>query len=277
MLNSIERWIVFAILCIVTLGAFVLEGFIIYSFLTKDISWLQGTLTALNSGIFYAVARQFIAIIRSTFLQRGVAPLDRLHRYSSERTRIIDNAARGRHDAYLTRQLLVTNTLKFAEESFRNWLRGTHFEVSVFVDREQPLLFAYFDSNQDTKARTMGERERDPFYYIKRGYEVTKLLEQPTSQPRVVPYTEDKKAGYVFASEQQRSQIQSTLLLCLDVNTPCAIVFTSNAKGAFSVGNAEQISFARLILELVRFDLFEGGFVHQIRDLKPALFVRGDR
>jgi hypothetical protein len=196
----------------------------------------------------------------------------RLHAFASDRCGIMENAIRSDQDPYLTRQNLITNTLRFSESALKGWVPGSHFELCVFVDQREPLLFAYFDSNRNTIARSMGERERNPRFYVEKEYEVTKLLQSPTSQPRVLEDTNDSKTKYVFTSENQRKQLQSSILICLDVSKPCALVVSSNKTRAFTETNREVMSFIKYIGELVRYDLIDDDFVSQIRDFKPSLF-----
>jgi hypothetical protein len=196
-----------------------------------------------------------------------------LHRFASARCSIIENALRGGQELYLTRQDLVTNTLKFCEESLRGWVPGSHFELCVFVDAEEPLLFAYFDSNNKTTARSMKERERNPRLYIEKGYEVTKLLQTPTSYPRVLKDTSDTESNYVFTSDEQRLQVRSSVLLCFDVAAPSALVVSSNENNAFAGIDPELMPFIKYIGESVRFDLIERDLIHQIRRLRPDLFT----
>jgi hypothetical protein len=196
----------------------------------------------------------------------------RLHAFASDRCGIIENAIRSDQDPYLTRQNLITNTLRFSESSLKGWVPGSHFELCVFVDQREPLLFAYFDSNHNTISRSMAERERNPRFYVEKEYEVTRLLQSPTSQPRVLEDTHDSKTNYVFTSENQRKQLQSTVLICLDVSKPCALVVCSNKTNAFTEADPEVMSFIRYVGELVRFDLIEEDFVSRIREFKPSLF-----
>jgi len=148
--------------------------------------------------------------------------------------------------------------------------------LNYYIERIRDVgfdsLFAYFDSNHDSTARSMKAREHNPRFYVETGYEVTRLLRKPTSQPRVLKDTTDAKANYVFTSNEQRKQLKSSILVCLDVSTPCALVLSSNKKNAFSESESEVTSFIRYVGETVRFDLIEGGFIHQIRRLKPHLF-----
>jgi hypothetical protein len=254
------------------LGAVTFEGFLLYSLIDKEPNWAQALMTIAATGLLYAIARLFIKIGHRAFMHRSVLPVDRSYRFASERCNISGNAEHTRQDLYRTRRQLLTNTLRFAEERLQGWLPGSHFELCVFVDQEQPLLFSYFDSNHDETARSMTEREQNPFFYVEKHYEVTKLLHKPTSQPRVLRDTYDTKTGYVFTSKEQRKQLRSSVLVCLDLVRPCALVISSDAKNAFSEADPEVMAFVKFIGELVRYDLFEGGFVYQIRGLQPQLF-----
>jgi hypothetical protein len=251
-----------------------LEAYLVCAFVERGFRDLNIIAAFLNASVLAGFAVAFSRMVSKAFLKSGITP-DRLHRFASERCRIIADAHSSGLDEYLTRRNLITNTLKFSEECLRGWLPGSHFELCVFVDQEQPLLFAYFDSNHDTTALSTRERERNPRLYIEKGYEVTKLLRTPTSYPRVLRDTHDAKAYYVFTSDQQRKQLKSSVLLCLDVTTPCALVASSNEKNAFPETDPEVMSFIKYIGALVRYDLFEGDFVRQIRGLKPELFDAG--
>jgi hypothetical protein len=272
MLSTTQRSIVFFLFCAFTIVCVGLEVYLVYSLVQKEITSFKAISTFLNTTVLVLIGRKFGEMISRTFLQSSIMPPDRLHRFASERCSVVEHSIRSGQDEYLTRQNLITNTLKFSEESFHGWLPGSHFELCVFVDQTEPLLFAYFDSNHDSTARSMGERERNPRFYVEKGYEVTRLLQTPTSYPRVLKDTHDAKANYVFTSTDQSKQLGSTVLICLDVKTPCALVVTSNEKNAFPETDPEVMSFIKYIGESVRYDLIEDDFVRRIRDLRPNLF-----
>jgi len=272
MLNTVQRWIVFSLFCIFATVCVAVEVYLVYSLVQKEFSNIKVISVFLNTTVLLWIGRKFGEMTSRTFLQPSVMPPNRLHRLGSERCSIIENAIRSDQDPYLTRQNLVTCTLKFSEESLRGWVPGSHFELCVFVDQEQPLLFAYFDSNHDTTARSMREREQNPRFYIEKGYEVTRLLQAPTSHPRVLKDTRDTKTKYVFTSDNQRKQLRSSILICLDVARPCALVVSSNEADAFPETDPEVISFIKYIGESVRYDLIEGDFLRRIREFKPSLF-----
>lgn len=272
MLNRVQRGIIFVIFCAIVVTSAMGEAYIVYAIVENGFTGTKLVSGFLNGGLLVGCGRLFMLMISRNFLKSGVLSSARLQRLSSERCSIIENARSSKEAVFLTRANLIRNTLKFCEESLQGWVPGSHFELCVFVDQEQPLLFAYYDSNHDTNARSMRERERNPRFYIEKGYEVIRLLQTPTSQPQVVKDTFDERANYVFTSSEQRKQIRSSVLICLDLNAPCALVVSSNAKNAFSESESEVMLFIKYISELARYDLIDGDFVRQIRQLKPELF-----
>lgn len=272
MLNTKQRWIVFSLFCLFATACVALEVFIVWAVVQKGFSTSKTAATLVSGTVLALVGRSFWQLVTKTFLHSTVMPSERLHRFMSERCALLENAQRSSQETYLTRQNLITNTLRFSEECLKGWVAGTHFELCVFVDEEQPLLFSYFDSNHDIVARSMREREQNPRFYIEKRYEVTKLLQAPTSQPRILRDTHDPKAKYVFTTKEQRKQLKSSILICMDVTRPCALVVSSNAKNAFDDSDSEVISFIKFVGESVRYDLLEGEFIAHIRELKPTLF-----
>jgi hypothetical protein len=270
MLAPLQRWIVFIVFCIATLVFLSLEAYLIWSVIDNGLTVGKGIGTLLNAGGLAGCGVLFHKLIEMNFLNREILPMARLRGLASGRNVII---RRNNQDIYGIRRELVTNVLRFAEETLRGWIPGSHLELCVFVDAEQPILFGYYDSNGDTTARSMSERARNPNFYTESGYEVTKLLRNPTSQPRILADTHDSKTGYVFTTSQQRTQLRSTLLLCLDLETPCALVISSNKENSLTDSDEKLISFIRYVGEMVRFDLFNQGFLCSIRTERPDLFV----
>jgi hypothetical protein len=268
-LKTSERWILFAIFCVIVLGAAYQEyALSLQGFSIVNTVWVL-VIGVVLGGALAGSSKLFLKIISKNFLNLGITP-SRLHKFSSARSRIVADAAHSGEDEYLTRARLVTNTLRYSEDWLRGWVPGSHFELSVFVDREMPLLFAYFDSNQDETSRSMKDRERNPRFYIENRYEVTRLLQAPTSQLHILKDT--TKTGYAFTSNHQRDQLRSTILMCPDVAAPCALVITSNKKNAFREKDEEVISLIQYIAETVYSDLVERDFLAQIRSFRPDLF-----
>jgi len=268
-LTATERRILFLIFCgIVIGGAYAEYKLSLQGFSIANVLWTIVVGIVLG-GVLAGSAKVFLKIISKNFLDLGVTP-SRLHEFSSERARLIADAQRPGRDEFLIREQLVRNTLRFAEAWLKGWVPGTHFEFCVFIDREMPLLFAYYDSGKDSVSRSMKERQRNPKYYIESAYEVTKLLQSPNSQVRILKDT--TKADYAFTSNSQRKQLRSTILICPDVEAPCALVLSSNKKNAFRENDMDVILFFKYVAETVYCDLVEGDFLNRVRILKPELF-----
>jgi hypothetical protein len=275
MLSSYQRQIIFGLFCV---GIFVfgaLEIFLFYWLFTHGVEPESAGIGALNTGFLAALALRFKRMIDKHFLAPEPLPIPKVSRWAADRIHISAQAARFGHDQFSHRKELVTNTLRLAEDCLKGWISGTHFEICVFVDREEPLLFAYFDSDNATVSRSMADREQNPKWYVEKGYEVTKLLSNPTSQPKVISDTTKPKEAYFFHSDSQRNQIKSTMLYCLDVERSSALVISSNEAGALKESDHTLVEFIKLIGVLVRHDLFSDDFDKQIRVLKPALFAGG--
>ncbi len=272
MLNPIQRWIIFGLFCFATVGLMSLEGFLIFAMIDKGFSGGSTVAALMNTTVLGGIGFLFKKLVEDTFVKTELLPMGRLHRLATDRSGIIEDGRRSNRDVFETRKALVTGTLRFVEETLQGWVPGSHFELCVFVDAKEPLLFSYFDSNHDTVARSMALREQNPTFYLEKGYEVTKVLSNPTSQPRVIGDTHQAKASYSFTTEEQRKQIRSSVLLSLDLGRPFALVVSSNVKGAFKESDAKLMSFIRYAGELIRSDLLNDGFVDEIRTRKPALF-----
>lgn len=274
MLNPIQRWIIFGLFCLATVGSMSLEGFLIFSMIDKGFSGGSTVAALINTTVLGGIGFLFKRLVEDTFVNNELLPMGRLHRLATDRSGIIEDGRRSSRDVFETRKALVTGTLRFVEETLQGWVPGSHFELCVFVDAKEPLLFSYFDSNHDTVARSMALREQNPRFYIDKGYEVTKILSKPNSQPRVIGDTHEVKASYSFTTDEQRKQIRSSVLLSLDLGKSFALVVSSNEKNAFKESDAKLMSFIRYAGELVRSDLLDDGFIEKIREMKPTLFPK---
>jgi hypothetical protein len=282
-LKPTERSVVFVLFCAITAICIAIETYLLYTMIAQGFTAGKAVASVLNGTIIFGVGQIFIKLLTKTFLESqppAAAPavptreelFDELHRFASDRCRTLCDNQETRLNDFASRQRLITQILAFAEGVLRERLPGSHFEICIFVDREQPLLFAYFDSNHSSTARSMRDREQNPNLYIEKNYEVVKVLTNPSSHPLVVRNTERVGTHYAFASKQQRKQLKSTMLWCFDVDNPSAIVVTSNAKDAFQETDAEVESFIKFVGTLARFDLLERRFLHRIRDMRPDLF-----
>jgi len=266
MLKPAERWLfLIAFLCLVSFEAY--QGFILAQ--AKFDLWNSIWILAMGI-LLVGPGKIFLKIISKLLLDLGVTTT-RLHEFSSERSRLMGEMQKSNTDEYVAKAGLVTNTLKFSESWLNGWVKGSHFELSVFVDSEMPLLFAYFDSRKDAISRSAKARKANPNYYRESEYEVTRCFENPSSSPYIVSDT--KNSRYVFMSRNQKGQIGSTILLFANVDVPCVLVVTSDKKNAFSSKNKELILFVQFIAETVYSDIIQDDFVHRIRALRPELFT----
>lgn len=272
MLNSTQRWIIFALFCLATITCLGIEVVLVWSMINKDFSAGSTVATVMSTLLLGGIGVLFKKIVENTFVKPEMLPMDRLHQLATERSSILENSRINNQDEFQTKRLLITKTLQFTERTLNGWIPGTHFEFCVFIDDENPFLFSYFDSNHDTVARSMALREKNPRFYIDQSYEVTKTLASPTSQPRIINDTLNEKYGYTFTSKEQRNQIKSTVLLNLDLSRPIALVLSSDTKGAFEVDDPKLMPFIRYVGELIRSDLIDNGFVDNVRSSKPNLF-----
>lgn len=274
MLDSWQRSVVFYLVCAFAVAGVAVEIAVILKIVFDGAAITQSE--AIISAVAGSVAVAFGWVLRDmavkSFLTLAKVPVERLHRYGAERA-VIHTKENPVEDQYVFRQVLVSTTLKFAEECLRGWIPGTHLELCVFVDRTQPILFAYFDSKHATKSRSMAEREQKPFLYVDKGYEVAKLLNAPTSMAHIIDDTQASDVAYFFASTNQKRQLRSSILLCVDVETPCALVISSDAKEAFSRSDTELHSFLNFVAAQVRCDVLENDFISDVRKLRPNLFV----
>ena len=266
MLSKLQKDILFWIFCILTVFLGLSEVHLIYKLSVNEITWGKSIAFLLNSGLLAGSGTIFKKLLAQNFVDKEVLPMRRLHSLISMRRSIVDAAKRNGLDEETVRRDLVTNTLRFAELTLTGWIPGTHFELCVFIDADQPVMFSYFDSKHDESARSMKERSRNPYFHIEKSYEVSKMLQSPSSEPRIIENTADEKKSYKFVTEQQQRQLKSTAIFAIDINFPSALVLSSNAPNAILETNDELLSFLRFVVEQIRFDLSENNFLENFRE-----------
>ena len=271
MLRTHERFIIFSLFCLFLLGLFAVEIITILNMMNNDFN-IWSTLFSFALGIagMGSILFLFKGMIRDNFMKPSTLSSESIREYVAQRNIILDQHKLNA-DQYDTCRQLVQNTLAFAEKALRGWIPGRHFELCVFVDKDNPLLFAYFDSQQRTVSRSFSKRAGNPNYYSEKEYEIVRLLQDHSSRVVVINDTLNSKQ-YHFATEAQKTQIKSTLLQCIDVSVPCGIVITSDIPKAFDEKNATFMSFFHSIAGLVRYDLFERDVAHHVREFRPDLF-----
>jgi hypothetical protein len=270
MLKPMERSTLFVLFCVLMTACVGLEVFVCYSTIAGGFTVGKAIAGVVNLAIMFAAGKAFLSAVSKE--PDNVISFSKLIHFSSDRYRLLEKDIRAGLDDYTSRQQLVTEILKFAEEFLHEWLPGSHFELGIFIDRDQPLLFAYFDSNHEISVKSMEYREHNSYWYLENQYEVTKLFREPGPDPKIIQDTEDKKNHYFFRSAQRRKQLKSTMLWCIDIDIPCAIVVTSNVRNAFLEADPEVMSFIKFIGNMARFYLLERGFLYRIHELRPDLF-----
>lgn len=249
MLTKFQKNTLFSLFCLSILAALGLEIYAILRLINGEELVERITGGLIGAGVVAGCVPIFLRLMNTNFLQTSGRLSKSIHRLATERKQILAEAAEGNIKPQEMMNRLVTNTLKSGEEALTGWVVGNHFELSVFVNPEQPEMFAYFDSTHSRFARSMAARRNDPEYFLKKNYESVKLLKNPSSQPVIIPDTTVPKSGYAFATSQQKSQIRSTILLCFEISEPIVLVVTSDAKGAFNPSDEELIFFIRFLGE----------------------------
>lgn len=271
MLTVWQNKSVFAVFILATLAVLGLEIYLIWAMVADGFSGGAAVTALINGSILGAVGLRFVRLFQKSFLDKEALPIERLHRNAAERSRIVEQFSKGA-SVFDTKKALVTNSLRLAEETLKGWVPGGHLELCVFINAEQPLLFSYYDSQHNDVAKSMAARQANPKFYVEQGYEVTKLLREPSSQPRIIEDTHAAGADYRFTTPEQRRQIRSTLLLSLDLKAPIALVVSSNERNAFDRNDAKLMSFLRYLAETIRCDLMQGDFAAQLPQLCPNMF-----
>jgi hypothetical protein len=249
MLTRIQKNTLFIIFCFSIFAALGLEIYAIIRLINGEelAERIAGGL--IGAGVIAGSVPIFLKLMNTTFLRTNGRLAKSIHRLATERKQLLAEAAKGDQKQLDVKNRLITNTLKTGEEALNGWVEGTHFELSVFVNPGKPEMVAYFDSTHSRFARSMAARKGDPEYFLKKGYEAVKLLQNPSSQPVIISDTASTASKYTFATNQQKSQIRSTILLCCEISEPIVLVVTSDAKGAFSPSDEELIFFIRFLGE----------------------------
>ena len=147
----------FALFCLFAILVAVLEVWLTVMLVRGGMTEIGLVVSILSGTVLLGVGSLFVRLIRMTFIESPVISPSVLASFDSDRNRIVDGLEAPRLHAYDGRRHLVTSTLRFAESRMRGWLTGTHFELSVFLDPNEPLLFAYYDSIRKRKG---AEHER---------------------------------------------------------------------------------------------------------------------
>jgi hypothetical protein len=122
MLNALQRWIIFGLFCLATIILIGTETYLAWAMIEKGFTAGKGVAAVLSSGLLAGCGIVFRKLLEANFLKQEVLPMSRLHRLTSERSSLIENARNTNQTIYETRRSFIVNTLRFAEETMRSWV-----------------------------------------------------------------------------------------------------------------------------------------------------------
>jgi predicted nucleotide-binding protein len=177
-------------------------------------------------------------------------------------------ALRGRRPG--ASELLVRETLRTAESTLRQLSGAKHIELSVWAEPARPAILAYYDTAGNNRPRTDHSRRTSATYYRDQGYDVIELLDSPANEPI---FKERLSAeNYSFLSEDQKKQIKSTFLHCIDPDARLALVATADKARAFAKSTVPR-DLIYAIGHAVRADLSFRQLECSGWALKPRVFI----
>ncbi|MER9191603.1 hypothetical protein [Mesorhizobium australicum] len=132
MLSPIQRWIIFGVFCLATVGFMSLEASLIWAMIDKGSSGGSTVAAVMNTTVLGGIGFLFKKLVEDTFVKPELLPMGRLHRLAMDRSGIIEDGRRSNREVFETRKALVTGTLRFVEETLQGWVPGSHLELCVF-------------------------------------------------------------------------------------------------------------------------------------------------
>lgn len=193
---------------------------------------LKLTIAAANGLLVFGSIKMILESWRSMFIAES-SPVDLVHLSNcySRRLQVVSQTDLDRrHIVPVINRQLITQYLVLLEGLLQANLGRHHYELSLFCDSEEPEIIAYFDSNGNTTPRSHSKRQENPKYYVDMKYEVVELLKNPSTETQFIENTLADTEDYSFTSEDQKGKVRSTLLHCIDVRIPAAIVITCNKE-----------------------------------------------
>lgn len=194
-------------------------------------------------GPFHFAFHFFKKIITYEFFPEKIKIEELLKEYFHRRFSTMKSTVKlnGSASVYDLQQNLSRQTLIFLEKFLKEQIGRHHYELSIFNDKDHPQIVCYFDSNNNEVPRSKRERDLDPDYYKKKGYEVIELLISPVTKPVIISSTAHHTKKYSFIDQHQQTYIKSTILYCFDIESPCALVITCDKPDVFHSSD-EKIS-----------------------------------
>lgn len=216
-------------------------------------------IAAANGLLVFGSIKMIMESWRSLFInETGPVDLGRLSNCHSRRLQVVNQAdLNSPHIVPSLNRQLITQYLVLLEGLLQANLGHNHYELSLFCDANEPEILAYFDSNGNMTPRSHVKRLENPNYYIENNYEVVELLKAPSTETQFVENTLADTEDYSFTSEEQKGKVRSTLLHCIDVRIPAAIVITCDKENVLGPDNEFRDAFLSVYFGIAT-DLYLG-------------------
>jgi hypothetical protein len=227
-------FVVFLLLVVVSAALEVILVFQILS--TSQVSNLSTAITAINSGGLAVFLVIFARLVQANFAATDMVTEYQLSKYFEGRLDILNGVASLSESIVRNRVTteLVRECLRLAESILKDWIGEYHYELSVFENKANPIIIAYYESGGEIEPRSKYARDVDPEFYRTRRYEVVELLENPANKIIYLTNTRSSAYSYSFLNEEQRNRIGSSILYCFCNEGPRAIVITCDKEGTFT-------------------------------------------
>lgn len=197
-----------------------------------EVDSLEAIVACLNGAFVFAATKMLIDAWRAQFISRTeVLDLRGLSDCHSGRLQLVSvhEASNPQPVQEINRQL-ITQYLKLLERLLNANLGSHHYELSLFCGANEPEIVAYYDSNSNTTPRSHTHRKANKLYYIENKYQVVEILKKPSTRTHYIKDTQSDAEDYSFTSDAQKGKVRSTLIHCVDIKWPAAIVITCDKE-----------------------------------------------
>lgn len=220
---------------------------------------LKLTVAAANGLLVFGSIKMILKSWSSMFIEESnPVALGSLSNCYSRRFQVVSQTdLNSRHIIPALNRQLITQYLVLLEGLLQTNLGRHHYELSLFCGSEAPEIIAYFDSNGNMTPRSHSKRAENPQYYIENNYEVVEILKDPSTETQFIENTLADSEDYSFTSEEQKGKVRSTLLHCIDVRIPAAIVITCNKEKILGPGGDFKEAFLSVYFGIAT-DLYLG-------------------
>jgi len=252
MLTTLQKNTIFFLYIGAIIIAICLEAFFVLKVINGEISKTSVISGAIGSLTLFSCAKYLPELFKKHFLEQEIEKY--FKNMFAQRLRSINRRPTiNNTNAKEISEELILATLELCETLLKKHLGNQHYEISIFENKEHPVISHYYDSNKQSTPRSQNDRTNNENYYRDKGYTVVSLLENPKNDILYISDTQNERT-YSFATDDQRKKLKSTLLYSFCLNHPRAIVITSNKKNAFSAKTPIIEEIVRLISNAVHCD-----------------------